>query len=126
MMNTVGSGNIAIGSSAGSNVTNTDSNNIEIGHVGMAGDNGFIRIGTAGTQTKAFIAGILHVTTGSGNATAVMIDSNGQLGTVSSSRRYKEDIQDMADASSGLLRLRPVTFRYKKPYATGRGRSNMG
>jgi hypothetical protein len=48
-----------------------------------------------------------------------MIDSNGQLGTVSSSRRFKEDIQDMGDASSGLMRLRPVTFRYKKPFADG-------
>ena len=48
-----------------------------------------------------------------------MIDSNGNLGTTSSSRRYKEDIQDMADASNGLLRLRPVTFRYKKPYSDG-------
>ncbi len=28
-------------------------------------------------------------------------------------------IQDMASASSGLLRLRPVTFRYKRPYADG-------
>src|ERR1017187_10918324 len=34
-------------------------------------------------------------------------------------RRYKEDIQDMSDASSNLVRLRPVTFRYKKPYADG-------
>jgi hypothetical protein len=49
----------------------------------------------------------------------VMIDSNGQLGTVSSSRRFKEDIQDMGQASSNLLRLRPVTFRYKRPYADG-------
>src|SRR5205823_1095093 len=45
--------------------------------------------------------------------------ANGQLGTASSSRRFKEDIFDMGDASSGLLRLRPVTFRYKKPYADG-------
>jgi polyhydroxyalkanoate synthesis regulator phasin len=35
------------------------------------------------------------------------------------SRRYKEDIQDMGDTSSGLLRLRPVTFRYKKPFTDG-------
>jgi hypothetical protein len=49
----------------------------------------------------------------------VLIDSNGQLGTVSSSRRYKEDIHDMGVATDGLLRLRPVTFRYKKPYADG-------
>ncbi len=36
-----------------------------------------------------------------------------------SSRRYKEDIRDMDHASSGLLRLRPVTFRYNKEYANG-------
>jgi hypothetical protein len=48
-----------------------------------------------------------------------MIDSNGQLGTVSSSRRFKVDIQDMGTASSGLMRLRPVTFRYQKPFAGG-------
>ena len=46
-----------------------------------------------------------------------MIDSNGQLGIAActvSSRRYKDDIHDMGDASDGLLRLRPVTFHYKK------------
>jgi len=49
----------------------------------------------------------------------VLIDSAGQLGTVSSSRRFKEDIQDMSEASRRLMQLRPVTFRYKKPYADG-------
>jgi len=49
----------------------------------------------------------------------VLVDSNGQLGTIASSRRYKEDIHAMGDASDGPLRLRPVTFRYKKPYADG-------
>jgi hypothetical protein len=49
----------------------------------------------------------------------VVIDSNGQLGTVSSSRRFKEDIQHMGDASRALLRLRPVTFRYQKPFDDG-------
>jgi trimeric autotransporter adhesin len=48
-----------------------------------------------------------------------VIDSNGQLGTVNSSQRYKEDIQDMGEASRGLLQLRPVTFRYKQPFADG-------
>jgi hypothetical protein len=48
-----------------------------------------------------------------------VIDTNGQLGTVNSSRRYKEDIHDMGDASARLLSLRPVTFRYKKPYVDG-------
>jgi polyhydroxyalkanoate synthesis regulator phasin len=49
-----------------------------------------------------------------------MIDSTtGQLGTVSSSRRFKENIHDMGDASEGLMRLRPVTFRYKQPFDDG-------
>ena len=49
----------------------------------------------------------------------VVIDSAGQLGTVSSSRRYKEDIQSMAGASRGLMRLRPVTFRNTQAFAGG-------
>jgi hypothetical protein len=48
-----------------------------------------------------------------------MIDSNGQLGTVNSSIRFKENVHDMAAASDGLMRLRPVTYRYKQPYADG-------
>jgi hypothetical protein len=85
----------------------------------LAADTTTIKIGTQGTQTKGFIAGIRGVTTGSNNAIAVLIDSNGQLGTVSSSRRYKDDIQPMGDVSAALLKLRPVTFRYKKPYDDG-------
>jgi hypothetical protein len=50
---------------------------------------------------------------------AVVIDSSGQLGTVSSSIRYKEDIQPMASASDRLLKLRPVKFRYKKANTSG-------
>jgi len=42
----------------------------------------------------------------------VVIDSSGQLGTVSSSRRVKTDIRDMPDATATLMRLRPVEFRY--------------
>jgi hypothetical protein len=49
----------------------------------------------------------------------VVIDSSGQLGTVSSSIRYKEDIQPMTQASERLLQLRPVKFRYKKADASG-------
>jgi hypothetical protein len=49
----------------------------------------------------------------------VVIDSNGQLGTISSSRRYKEDISDMGSASDRLLQLQPVTFRYKDAYTNG-------
>jgi hypothetical protein len=47
------------------------------------------------------------------------VDANGNLGTVQSSIRYKEDIHDMADASDGILKLRPVSFRYKKALDDG-------
>ena len=114
----VGDNNIAIGYFAGQNVASS-SNNIDIGNYGYATDTGTIRIGTYPTQTAAFIAGIWGATTQSSGAVPVLVDSNGNLGVMSSSRRYKEDIQDMADASSGLLHLRPVTFHYKKPYSDG-------
>ena len=51
--------------------------------------------------------------------TAVFVDANGQLGIISSSRRFKDDIQDMGDASSDLMKLRPVTFRYKQAQEDG-------
>jgi hypothetical protein len=116
-LNTTGNGNTAIGYYAGYNVTG--SNNIEIGSGGTSSDNGAIRIGTLGIHTSFFAAGVTGVTTGSNNAVPVVIDSNGQLGTVNSSRRFKEDIQDMGDASTGLMRLRPVTYRYQKPFDDG-------
>lgn len=110
-----GSNNIALGANAATFAT-TGSNNIEIGNFGASTDSAVIRIGTQGSQTSAFIAGIYNANI---TGAAVLVNSSGQLGIASSSRRYKEDIQDMADSSSGLLRLRPVTFRYKKPYNDG-------
>jgi hypothetical protein len=116
--NTTGSNNIAIGYNAATSVSSGNSDNIHIGSAGSSGDNGAIRIGTKGTQKKFFVAGVSGVSVGS--AIPVMIDSvTGQLGTVSSSRRFKEDIQDMGDATDGLMRLRPVTFRYKQPFDDG-------
>jgi len=109
---TTGDNNIAIGLQAGSNLTG-GSNNIYIGNVGVTiPESSTIRIGQV-TQTRAFIAGIRGITTGSANAIPVLVDSAGQLGTVSSSRRVKDDISDMGDASSKLMKLRPVTFHYK-------------
>ncbi len=42
----------------------------------------------------------------------MVVASNGRLGVAPSSARYKHDIHDMAGASSRLLKLRPVSFRY--------------
>jgi hypothetical protein len=119
--NTTGSNNIAEGYHGGYNLT-TGSNNIDIGSPGVKAESGVIRIGTitgtASTQSAAYIAGIYGIKTATAG-TAVFIDSSGQLGTVSSSIRYKEDVQPMASASERLLQLRPVKFRYKKADASG-------
>ncbi|MGB7260307.1 MAG: tail fiber domain-containing protein [Pseudolabrys sp.] len=114
--NVSGSSNIAIGMFAGNGASAPD-NSIFIGNGGQPADTNTIRIGDG--QSKAFVVGIRGVTTDTNDAVAVLIDSQGQLGTVSSSRRYKEDIETMGDLSATLMNLRPVTFRYKKPYADG-------
>ena len=113
---TTGAKNVAIGAGAGKNQT-TGSNNIAIGAVGAATDTAVIRIGTKGTQTKAFMAGIRGVNVTGGQA--VLVDANGQLGVASSSARYKQDIQPMGDASNRLLELRPVTFHYRQAEEDG-------
>jgi hypothetical protein len=51
---------------------------------------------------------------GGGTDTVTIDLSTGLLGHLSSSRRYKEEIQPMDNASEMLYRLKPVTFRYKK------------
>ena len=43
----------------------------------------------------------------------MLIDSAGQLGTASSSRRFKKEIERMDKASESILALKPVTFHYK-------------
>src|SRR5207253_1104622 len=108
--NTTGRNNIALGVSAGINLT-TGSNNNDIGAFGMAAESNTIRIGRVGTQTNTFIAGISGVTVAGG--VGVIVDSNGHLGTVVSSERYKESVKPMANASEAILALKPVTFRYK-------------
>jgi hypothetical protein len=116
--NATGVHNIAVGFEAGTNTTG--SHNILIGHAGVSGESGTIRIGEASpTHDRAFIAGIRGITTGNADAVAVVIDSAGQLGTVSSSARYKEDIEPMAMRSVALGSLRPVTFRYKRAHTDG-------
>ena len=123
--NTTGSNNNGIGYDAAANVFGTNSNNIHIGTQGAAADSSTISIGgntsfgDTAAQTSFFVSGVRGVSTANNDAVPVVIDSAGQLGTVSSSRRYKEDIQDMGDASGGLMKLRPVTFRYQKPFADG-------
>jgi len=106
--NTTGNGNIAVGADAGSSLTSGD-NNIDIGNTGVIAESDTIRIGDS--QTKAFIAGIRGVTVS--NTLPVLVDASGQLGTMSSSRRFKQEIKPMDKASEAILGLKPVTFHYK-------------
>ena len=109
--NSTGNNNIALGESAGINLT-TGSNNIDVGNAGVAGEAKTIRVGKHGTQTATFIAGISGATIPAG--IGVIIDTNGHLGTVVSSERFKDKIKAMEKASEAIFALEPVTFRYKK------------
>ena len=114
--NSTGNYNTFIGPNAGVD-NSTGSYDVYISSVGTYPDeSNAIRIGDPNYQTSAFIAGIYNNNI---SGAVVQITASGQLGITSSSRRYKEDIQDMGNSSSELLRLRPVTFRYKKPFEDG-------
>jgi uncharacterized coiled-coil protein SlyX len=76
---------------------------------------GVIAIGSSGADVpgSCFIGNIRGVTTNNANAIPVVIDSFGQLGTLSSSQRFKKDIKPMEGTSGSVLDLKPVTFHYK-------------
>jgi hypothetical protein len=98
--------NIALGHEAGIDVGGWF-NHIEIGTFGFAG-NYTTRIGDG--QMRTFIAGI------SGTAVAgdtVVVDANGQLGTATSSARFKKEIKPVDKESEAILALKPVSFQYK-------------
>lgn len=111
--NSTGSFNIALGSQAGINL-DTGDNNIEIGNEGVGGESGVIRMGTEGTHTATYIAGIKDTPLVHGAAVAVGITADGQLGVRASSVRFKELVKPMDKASEAIFSLQPVTFRYKK------------
>ena len=110
LRNVSGDRNIAVGVGAGQNLTIGD-DNIDIANPGVAAEEHTIRIGTAGVQHRAFIAGIRGVAvTGS----TVVVNAAGQLGVVPSSKRFKDEIKPMDKVSEAILALKPVTFRYKQ------------
>ena len=84
---------------------------------GITTANNVICIGSqvsgANISNSCFIGNIRDVPTGIGDAISVIIDSHGQLGTISSSRRFKKDIKPMDEASEAILALKPVAFHYK-------------
>jgi trimeric autotransporter adhesin len=116
--NTTGNTNMAIGNSA-LNSNTTGSDNTVIGFnsgFAVTTANNVICIGArvagANVSNTCYIGSIFGQTSSAG--TAVFINSDGKLGTTTSSKRFKDDIKPMDKASEALLALNPVTFRYKK------------
>src|SRR5205814_7633953 len=66
------------------------------------------------------IGNIFGVTSTGG--AGVFVNANGKLGTTTSSREFKEQIEPMAEASEALFALSPVTFCYKKEIDPARRR----
>jgi hypothetical protein len=111
-----GSNNIAIGYHAGIQAPIGVTNSIYIGNDGTSTGSNTIIIGN-GSTTTAFMAGISGATSSSG--VAVFVNSSGQLGTATSSRRFKQDIEPVTGGSALLDRLQPVSFRYKQADTDG-------
>ena len=97
--NTTGSGNIVLGDGAGFSITTAN----EVICIGTAGNN---------VDNACYIGQIFGAT--SSNGVAVFVNSNGRLGTMTSSARFKDEIKPMDEASEALFALKPVAFRYKK------------
>lgn len=115
-----GSYNIMIGTEAGAAFASSESSNIYLNNIGTLSDSNTLRIG-AGTGSgnqqlaAAFISGIQGVVVA--GATGVVIGTGAgptadQLGTSSSSSRFKKVIVDMGNASEVLHKLRPVSFKW--------------
>jgi hypothetical protein len=115
--NTTGVADTFMGDKAGLNNT-TGNYDIYIANQGPSSgtESGTIRIGDS-SQNATYISGIYNATVADG--VPAYINSNGQIGTLTSSLRFKEQVRDMGDSSSALLKLRPVTFFYKPEYGQG-------
>ncbi|PYL64979.1 MAG: hypothetical protein DMF25_05215, partial [Verrucomicrobia bacterium] len=107
LLNSTGSNNIGLGFNAGINLT-TGSGNVCIGSSvsGVAGESNTTRI--------------RNVYSSVASAQVVYVNSDDKIGTLASSRRFKDEIKPMNKASQTILALKPVTFRYKPEFDPGR------
>ena len=106
LANSTGSSNTALGMDAGIGVT-TASNVICIGAAVVGED----------VDNSTWIGNIYGTTTVSGTTLPVVVSDSGQLGTTSSSRRFKNEIKPMDKASEAILALKPVIFHYKSDHS---------
>jgi hypothetical protein len=99
--NTTGNGNIAIGFQSGHAVTRAN-------NVICIGSN----VDGANINNSCYVGNIFTATSSSG--VAVFVNGLGKLGTVTSSKRFKEEIKPMGTTSEALFSLTPVAFHYRK------------
>ncbi|MBO0695031.1 MAG: tail fiber domain-containing protein, partial [Verrucomicrobia bacterium] len=119
--NTAGNDNTACGGGALNDSTGNDNTALgfQAGIFATMGDGnvylGAGMSGVAGESNHTYVRNINTTSVSGGNADFVTVDlTTGLLGHLSSSRRYKENIKPMQEASEALFALNPVTFRYKK------------
>ena len=101
LLNSKDSHNVALGATAGENLR-SGNGNVYIGS------------GIRGAFAEDNTTRVRNVNASPVTGRAVYVDSDNKLGTLSSSRRYKEEIKPMDNASEAILALKPVAFRYKK------------
>lgn len=111
-----GSFNTILGQSATADAAHD--NCIVVGADAKSSASAQIRIGFdtsfATKQTSCYIDGIRGVTTTENDAVAILVDSKGQLGTISSSIRYKENVATIDDnIIDTVFKMRPTSFNYK-------------
>jgi hypothetical protein len=97
--NASGSSNIGVGVNAGSAVTSA--RNVICVGTGLTGAN---------VSDSCYIDNIWQEP---GGSQAVYVNAAGKLGALVSSRRFKDEIKPMGEASEVIYRLKPVSFRYK-------------
>jgi hypothetical protein len=115
--NVTGHGNTAVGFQA--LLQNTESNNVALGF--NAGSNltdgsGNVCIGynVVGVRGESNTTRISNIYSSVASARPVYVNSDNKIGTLVSSRRFKEEIKPMDKASEAILALKPVSFHYKK------------
>lgn len=109
-----GSNNIGIGQRAGLGLVLGNNNTYLGSAAGSAAESFTARIGYNDAQSRAFVYGVRGRTTNAANAVPVVVDSTGQLGTISSSRRFKGDIADLG----GCGRAHPAAAPGELPVHT--------
>jgi hypothetical protein len=111
-----GSNNVGLGFQAlyNSNGSNNVALGFQAGNSPVGDNNVYIGKQINGFTNESNTTRISNIYTSAASGRAVYVSNNNKLGTLVSSRRFKEEIKPMSEASEAILALKPVTFHYKK------------